>query len=1226
VPSTNTVYVAGSLIVEELTDENNQKKIIYKNEQGQLILSKVQAIASPDSGHYGWMCTYYIYDEMNNLRVVLPPKAVDALIAVSWNLSGNSAIMTGLCYAYYYDNKVQMIMKFIPGKDKSYIAYDLLGRVVMTQDANLRLTDQWAFVKYDGQSRPIKSGLLTSSLNKDSIIEQASRSADYPSLSGTYTVTSESYYDDYSWTSGTPVSSSLVTTHINSANFYNTYNASPEYAQSITVSNRIRGAVTGSKRIIIGTSTYLYSLSLYDESGRVIQVKGTNITGGTDVVTSQYSFSGRILRTHLAHEKSGTNAQNHTVLTKYLYDHVGRLDSLIKNIDSTGDKILVKNNYNELGQLISKKLSPSFNSNAGLETLNYEYNIRGWLIGMNRDFVKDSSASNWFGYEVAYDDTSNIINGQSYSSAQYNGNISGITWKSKGDEEKRKYDFNYDYTNRLISADFNQYTESSFNKNAGIDFSLNSISYDINGNILSMTQKGWKLGGSITIDSLLYGYISNSNKLDYVNDLANDTTTRLGDFKEFTNNTSQDYGYDDNGNLVSDANKKITAIIYNYLNLPDSIHINGKGTIKYVYDAGGNKIKKITTDSTGGTVKISTDLYLAGYYVNDSLQFIGTEEGRARIKDTSVVYDYFIKDHLGNIRMVLTEEQQTDMYPAATMEESEAKIEESYYSNVAETRIEVPKEYPANTPDGNTKVAIVRGNDGTTETHIEIGPGMLLKVMAGDKFNLTVNSWWSSGVEPTPPAFSLGLGQILNAIGGNTILQNEHFNPGEVQNSTELNNSVASFLNSQTGNYDANLPKAFVNWILFDERFNYISSNSGFEQVGSDETYSTHTRTDMPLDKNGYLFVYVSNETPNVDVYFDNLQVTHIQGPLLEENHYYPFGLTMNGISSKVLGFGGSENKVKYNGKALVFAKPENKFKYNDGSELDETFGINLYSTFFRHYDQQIGRFTGIDILAEVFSSITPYQFGYNNPVLYNDPLGALNTTSTGSQYRSQKGPDGNYHTGWVTEMLWNDLGFFDWGNYGGGGNGSGSYYNIMGLSSTQVLSQMKFGDSFGMNKKTGEYGFWCKYAYSIDNGSGNTSGEVVVGTRFISLPFSLSYHLENGLSTLTNNSKYTIWFKPENNDLPPQSLRAGESTTMRIDGVTHPNHSGKVFKVVNNFDVVFGVFADSDGISVGKSILDVISQELNELLGGGWLSAPPDSGWDAIFEKAGYKKKNKPL
>jgi len=64
---------------------------------------------------------------------------------------------------------------------------------------------------------------------------------------------------------------------------------------------------------------------------------------------------------------------------------------------------------------------------------------------------------------------------------------------------------------------------------------------------------------------------------------------------------------------------------------------------------------------------LKTAVYVAGaVYENVVLQFRAHEEGRMRPGTTSFNYDYFIKDHLGNVRMVLTEEQKTDMYLAAT--------------------------------------------------------------------------------------------------------------------------------------------------------------------------------------------------------------------------------------------------------------------------------------------------------------------------------------------------------------------------------------------------------------------------------------------------------------------------------------------------------------------------------------------------------------------------------
>jgi RHS repeat-associated protein len=991
-PVTASTYAAGTLYKTVSTDEQTHQVVEYKDFEGRVVLKKVQLSNSPGSAHVGWLNTYYIYDDLGNLRFVLQPRAVELLLAQgNWILA--APLRDELCFYYHYDARNRMCFKKVPGAGMAAMVYDSKDRLVMTQDSLLRAQGKWLVTEYDTLDRPYRTGLLTDGNSQSYHQNLAWDKSTYPNTSANYEVLTQTGYDDYTTLPAGAASSTLDGGNINGTNFYTSYNAAPRYEQQIAQSTQTKGAVTWTKTEVVasGGAQYLYSTHIYDEKGRLIQLKSTNVTGGIDVVTTQYDFSGKVLKTHVSHQKSGANAHTYQVLTTTSYDHGGRVLTIAKRTSmdaalGSTDKIIVQNSYDELGQLKSKTLGSS------IEILSYEYNIRGWLLGANRAFAKDTtSTTNYFGFDLGYDKKALTVNGtsQAYTAAQYNGNIGGMLWKSRGDQQTRKYDFTYDNVNRLTGAGFTQFNSGSFSLSGGIDYSVSGLSYDANGNILTLNQKGWTLPfGSKTVDSLRYTYIGgNTNKLQSVVDYANDTATRLGDFRSSkvymtalgNNKTTAavDYAYDGNGNLIKDLNKDMQAgaITYNYLNLPAVITVQNKGTIQYTYDAGGNKLKKVVTDNSVSPAKVTTTLYLIGNFVNDTLQFLPQEEGRVRLRtsDNTFQWDYFLKDHLGNVRMVLTEEQKTDAYPPASLETTQLSTERLYYSKVDSARVDrtTISGYPTTDTYTSPNTFVQKLNGSATK----VGTGIVLKVMAGDKFNIRVSDWWrSNGV--TPGTTNSPLNDLISVLSSSVApLATGKATSTELQGSGAFNSQVNSFLSSR--NYTTTKPKAYVNWVLFDEQFKYVASSSGFEQVGGDNpaTVTVHTRTNLPVDKSGYLYVFVSNETTNLDVFFDNLQVTHIRGPLLEETHYYPFGLTMAGISARAAG-------------GLL-----NRCKFNDGTELSnqefsDGSGLELYETPSRGYDTQIGRFWQIDAMASDYEAWSPYVFSFNNPINLNDPSG----------------------------------------------------------------------------------------------------------------------------------------------------------------------------------------------------------------------------------------------
>jgi len=968
IPVSTRVYDEGSLFKEIITDADGTQTITFSDQRERILLKKVQLLASPGLAHAGWLCTYYAYDVTGALRCVIPPKAVEA-ISSNWMIS--STIASELCFMYRYDARQRMIVQKIPGADSVEMVYDRRDRLIARRDGIMKTMGLWHAAYYDALDRERRTALVYTTESRAALQARIDLRTFDPTegiTTGTNLKSrdlSYTYYDDYNF----PGRQSYNTTGISKVQAGANAYAEP---LPLTPATMTKELMTGKRVRVEAGDQFITTTYYYNNKGRVIQTIADNMTGGTDITNTLYDFSGKILSTYEQH----TNPQSvltpqTTVLTMFDYDAMGRVDTLKKRIndDPALQRTIAVNTYDELGRLKTKRLDVT-GAATQLETQQYEYNIHGWMRAINKQFVNGTgSDAAWFGQEYCYE--------SGFDNTGYDGNIAGVKWKSLGDGISRAYGYSYDNAGRLLSADFTQQnTAGATWTNNKVNFSA-SMTYDAGGNILFMRQQGMSGTAIKTIDSLKYGYFSNSNRLSYVTDRRNDPASLLGDFKETDNREVQDYWYDPNGNIAKDKNKQIDTVLYNYQQLPAILLAkNRKASIYYLYAAGtGLKLAKMVSDTSVRPYQFRLTHYMGDLlYEQDTLQSINHEEGRIRpvyVAGSPVTYafDYYVKDNLGNVRMVLTTERNVTLY-RATMEGSVSATENALFSNIDNTRTVKPANYPVdNTTSQNDCVARLNAENGQ-----KIGPSLVLRVTAGDSIQAGIRAFYRDAAANKPATTTEDmLAALLQTFGSNSLSKGVHHVIDNSAPLAALGSAQYQQLKSKDPGQDLpDKPRAYLNFVTFDDAFNLVEENTGTRQVqGDPDALQSLVIPPMRIRKNGYLYIYTSNESAR-DVFFDNLTVTHNGGTLLEETHYYPYGLTMAGISTNAL------KGPRY---------PENRKKYN-GIEFSTDLGLDQYDAFYRTLDPQIGRWRQPDPKIDQMEAWSPYASNFDNPVRYSDLLG----------------------------------------------------------------------------------------------------------------------------------------------------------------------------------------------------------------------------------------------
>ncbi len=287
-------------------------------------------------------------------------------------------------------------------------------------------------------------------------------------------------------------------------------------------------------------------------------------------------------------------------------------------------------------------------------------------------------------------------------------------------------------------------------------------------------------------------------------------------------------------------------------------------------------------------------------YKNDTLQFIAHEEGRARwayhkytngYSAYGFEYDYFEKDHLGNTRVLLTQQKDTAKY-LASGEAAYRATESQLFTNLVETATAraTADGYPTDVSLTNPNYTVFRVS-GSAGAH-KMGPSLLLKVMSGDRIDIAVKDYYRNNTKGdtsgslTDVITSLATGIVDMTAGGKGSL-------------TDLNNPssgpIFDALNSFLTNNEpdpAGKPKAYLNWILLDEQLKYVSSypQSGAIAVRSADVLDSLIITSIPVTKSGYLYIWVSNETQNWNVFLYNRYLSFWERSVFKEVIHFSFG------------------------------------------------------------------------------------------------------------------------------------------------------------------------------------------------------------------------------------------------------------------------------------------------------------------------------------------------
>ncbi|NQY29047.1 MAG: RHS repeat-associated core domain-containing protein [Flavobacteriaceae bacterium] len=636
--------------------------------------------------YYDYTLNYYT--KAGNLIKTIQPLGFDA-----HNFDLTVGVPNHTMESTFEQNSLGQVLKTTsPDEGTAEFKYRKDGQIRFSQNSIQVVLGQFSYTNYDTKARPIESGVCI---------------GDFTILNGDTSVV-----DPLNCSEQTTTLYDVVDFDFNvmlSANYIDAYYGQPQF---------IAGNVVKTATKNPETSKTWYSYDIYGRLTWVIQ----DITG-LGVKTIDYEYDDVTSQvTKVYYQK---HSPSDRFVHRYTYNHVGEMVKVETSVDDAAFTEQAAYSYYEKGALKRVVLAE------GIQGIDYVYNLNGSLKSINHpslDPAKDPGhdANDAFGITLDYyqDDYLRSNTNISTSTAgedRLDGNIKATHWATKDltipgtthsyyyTYNKNKWlegaDFKYDsstatssgvvsdYENRnqLVTASedvqaairvtlsegfhaiatptltFKTSITGSTSTPGATDFDVTGITYDANGNILTLNRNKNTDGGTNVMDQFSYDYTDGTNQLDHVADAVSNSGVTTDLETQALNN----YDYNSIGQLTKNNDEDVI-YVYNTSGLVTNIrNTTGTNSIDFVYNDKGQRMQKIYT-VIGGTTITNTTYYVRdvsgntlAVYTSDNIgsptptpqeyPIYGASRVGVYHKQTNSE-SYQLTDHLGNVRAVITKD------------------------------------------------------------------------------------------------------------------------------------------------------------------------------------------------------------------------------------------------------------------------------------------------------------------------------------------------------------------------------------------------------------------------------------------------------------------------------------------------------------------------------------------------------------------------------------------